>query len=171
MPDPASPTGFDETKHLRGQPDNAGQFRRKQALKPPPATPSGNRLYNKSSAPAAAAKKWRPPGYVPGFTDYYKDLIPDDATADELDALADSHDHFMQAAVAIHPNTTGATLVYLAANGPMRDVKAALLANPELPSEALTEIYEMTGRPPYTPSDEQIRAICEAHPNWAGVNV
>ena len=165
MPDPASPTGSDETKHLRGQPDNAGQFRRKQVLKPPPvsrrprrgASRSESRLDNKRGAP--------------GLSDYYKDLIPDGATTDELDALADSHDHFMQAAVAIHPNTDGSTLIYLAANGPMRDVKAALLANPKLPSEALAEIYEMTGAPPYTPADEEIRAICEAHPNWVGVNV
>ena len=134
---------------------------------PPLARRRGSRL----GTPVVAVKEWRPPGYVPGFTDYYKGLIPDDATADELDALADSHDHFMQAAVAIHPNTTGATLIYLAANGPMRDVKAALLANPKLPSEALAEIYEMTGGPPYTPADEKTRAICEAHPNWAGVNV
>ena len=103
--------------------------------------------------------------------DYYKGLIPDDATTDELDVLADSHDHFMQAAVAIHPNTDGSTLVYLAANGPMRDVEAALLANSKLPSEALAEIYKMTGVPPYTPADEETQAICEAHPNWAGVNV
>ena len=165
MLDPTSLAGFDETKHLRGQPDNAGQFRRKQAPKPPAASRrprrgasrSESRLDNKRGAP--------------GLADYYKGLIPDDATTDELDALADSHDHFMQAAVAIHPNTDGSTLIYLAANGPMRDVKAALLANPELPSEALAEIYEMTGVPPYTPADEETRAICEAHPNWAGVNV
>ena len=165
MPDPVSPTGFDEAERLRGQPDNAGQFRRKQAPKPPPASrrprrgasQSESRLDNKRGAP--------------GLGDYYKGLIPDDATTDELDALAESHDHLMQAAVAIHPNADGSTLIYLAANGPMRDVKAALLANPKLPSEALAEIYEMTGGPPCTPADEETRAICEAHPNWAGVNV
>ena len=165
MPGQTSPSGFDETKHPRGQPDNAGQFRRKQVPQPPHASRSGSR----AGTSAVAAQEWRPPGYVPGFTDYYEGLISDTAAADELDALADSHDHFMQAAVAIHPNTGGETLIYLAASEPMSDVKAALLANPELPSVALAELYDMTGEPPYTPADEQIRAICEAHPNWTGV--
>ncbi|MYA40596.1 MAG: hypothetical protein F4Z31_02400 [Gemmatimonadetes bacterium] len=154
-------------KHPRGQAGNAGQFRRRQVPQPPPA----GRRKSRPGTPAGAAEEWQPPGYTPGFTDYYKGLIPDDATAEELDELADSYDHLMQAAVAIHTNTDGATLIYLAANEPLRDVKAALLANPDLPSEALTEIYEMTGRAPYTPADARIRAICEAHPNWAGVNV
>ena len=38
MPGPTSSEDFDETTHPRGQPDNAGQFRRKPPPTPPPAS-------------------------------------------------------------------------------------------------------------------------------------
>ena len=164
MPGPASPVGFDETQHPRGQPDNAGQFRRKQVPQPPPARRRGSRL----GTPAAAGKEWHPPGYTPGFTDYYKDMVPGNATAEQLDAWAESHDHLLLAAVACHPNTDESTLTYLACQGPLSGVTAALLANPKLPADALAEIHASSGD---MPRDEQTRTICEAHPNWAGVNV
>ena len=38
MPSPTSSEDFDETTHPRGQPDNAGKFRRKPPPAPPPAS-------------------------------------------------------------------------------------------------------------------------------------
>lgn len=125
-------------------------------------------LQARSKPPEGAKADWWPPGYTPGFTDYYRGIVEEDATADELAALADSHDYFVQAAVAVHPNTDASTLSYLAAQNPLSAVQAALLTNPELPSEALSEIHSYTGSAPRTPNDQETRMICEAHPNWAG---
>ena len=37
MPSPRPTSGFDETKHPRGQPDNAGKFKSRTLPEPPPA--------------------------------------------------------------------------------------------------------------------------------------
>ena len=113
-------------------------------------------------------KEWWPPGYTPGFTDYYQDILPEDASVSYLDAMLDSHDHDVLAAVAIHPNTNGNMLNYIASMSPVRAVQAAMLTNPRLPACALAEIYDDMPGPPFTPVEQQARAICEAHPNWAG---
>ena len=55
MPGPTSSDGFDETTHPRGQPDNAGQFRRKPPPTPPPASRQRSHGFEAGSTAAVAA--------------------------------------------------------------------------------------------------------------------
>ena len=55
MPGPTSSDGFGETTHPRGQPDNAGQFRRKPPPTPPPASRQRSHGSEAGSTAAVAA--------------------------------------------------------------------------------------------------------------------
>ena len=78
MPGPTSSDGFDETKHPRGQPDNAGKFKRRLLAKPPLASrrrrhkPVGSSVSLEELARDAAAK----PEKCPLCRDYVVIVTP-----------------------------------------------------------------------------------------------